>query len=451
MKDYYGRTFNKEDIKNSDFIGFYDSKTLDDFSEDEINRLMVLITDKINGDRLYLLTDLEQMLKANYYCRLEDPYTKNDILEQVPDFKPALEFEEHAAHYNALILDKNPDFIPLLKTYVQEILNKEDSYAFADTAKNDISANKSLELDKFYSTIANFPREKKNDFDSLFIINRRPYKQGELWTFPAKWELDETNKLEQYIYNFAINNNYYKPFPHRNVLIADLIKDPEDACMHSWGMDVLYLLLHYHIGTNKPFLLFDRNTNKASFKMEMELRYRIEQDIMSDSLDSLKGHRAHEEIKNTVTNKLLLKLERKCTNYMDYLLKKAGVEKRIDYPSPIDLENRDSVLVKKYTAVYEMYSALKTTNPNDSDIDRITEFTKLFNEKERQETIAQHRDNLGIRFLSLVSSLLTFGVKNLISYYSTGGYCGFWNSRGATLNNDISTILESFSPPEANL
>ena len=285
----------------------------------------------------------------------------------------------------------------------------------------------------------------------MFIINRRPYKQGELWTFPAKWELDKANKIEQYIYNFAIINNYYKPFPHRNVLIADLIKDPEDACMHSWGMDVLHLLLHYHIGTNKPFRLFDRNTNEDSFRMEMELRYRIEQEIMSGSLDSLKGHKAHEEIKNTVTNKLLLKLERKCTNYMDYLLKKADVEKRIDYPSPINLESKDSALVKKYTAVYEMYSALKTTNPNDSDVDRITEFTKLYNEKERQETIAQHRDNLGIRFLSLVSCLLTFGIKNVISYYSTGGYCGFWNSRGATLNQDISTLLESFSPPEAGL
>jgi hypothetical protein len=442
MKDFYGRTFNKEDIINRDSISFIKLKSLNEFTEAEISSSTVLITDKINGDKLYLLSELEQILHANYYCRLEDPFTRNDILAQIPDFKVVLEFEQQATHYNASILEKHPDFIPLLKTYVKESLNRKDERAFGDTDKNDIAANKSLELNQFYDTIANFPDDKKHDFFSLFITNRRPYNQEELWTFPAKWELDQSNLNEQIIYRCAINNNYFKLFPHQNVLVVDLITNPENACMHSWGMDVLHLLLNYHIGTNKPFTLFNFTKNPRAFEMEMELRSRIEQETKPGSLDSRKGRNAIEKVKDRVTNQLILKLELSCTNYMDYILLKLTVKKEKDYPLPEDLTKNDISLIKKYKAVHELYSSLKQES-GKSNVQCITQFTKLVNDKERQTTIAQHRDNIGIRFLNIVFSLFTFGIKNLITYHATEGYCGFWNSRGANLNQDLATQLGS--------
>ena len=145
MKDYYGRTFDKRNIKNKEAIGFIEPKSLDDFSAEEINNTLVLITDKNNGEKLYLLSDLKQILKANHYSRLEDPLTRLDILDQIPDFHPVIEYEQQAAHYNAWILDENPDFLPLLEIYVKEVLHKADEHAYLETDKNDIRANKSEE------------------------------------------------------------------------------------------------------------------------------------------------------------------------------------------------------------------------------------------------------------------------------------------------------------------
>ncbi|MCL9685079.1 hypothetical protein [Legionella maioricensis] len=465
MRDCYGRKFKKENIKNKNAIGFVELKSIEEFSTEELRRNAVLITDHKNGDKLYLLSDLQEILKANNYCRLEDPLTRLDILDQVPDFQVAIEFEQQAAHYNASILDKNPEFIPLLKTYVTEVLHIADERAFRDTAKDDIRANRSEELDRFYTAIANFSEEERNAFYSLFLTNRRPYNQGHLWSFPAKWDLDTNNPIESNIYRYAISHKQYTPYSHRNVLVGDFIRDPEDACMHSWGMDVLHLLLEYHIGTNRPFSLFDE-TNPGSLAMEQELRRRIEQVLVPGSLNAQKGQEAYEKVKHVVNSTIsnpepeeqeeyiphpkVLKLEQACTKYMDYILSKLDIETDGNYPLPDELDTNNAPLIAKYRAVYEMYSLLSENDPDVDNDERLTKFTELYNQEARRTTIAAHRDGVGIRFLNIVFSLLTCGVKNLITYYATEGYCGFWNSRGANLNKDIATILEN-TPTQASL
>ena len=442
MKDYYGRTFDKRNIKNKEAIGFIEPKSLDDFSAEEINNTLVLITDKNNGEKLYLLSDLKQILKANHYSRLEDPLTRLDILDQIPDFHPVIEYEQQAAHYNAWILDENPDFLPLLEIYVKEVLHKADEHAYLETDKNDIRANKSEELDRFYATIANFPQKKQEAFYSLFITNRRCFNQGQFWTFPAKWEVDLQNTMEVNTYAYVLRHRFYTPFPHRNVLIADLISDPENACLHSWGMDVLYLLLEYHIGNNRPFTLFD--STSSIIHLEQAIRARIEQSLIPGSLDSKRGYDAFKRAKNVTIISTVIKLEQACAGYMDYILAKLNVEKEEGYPSPDNLKPGSEPLIIKYKAVYEMYATLQEDNDLELDEEaRLTQFKALYNEQERQETIAKHRDGVGIRFLNILSSILSGGIKNLISYYSNEGYAGFWSSRGAHLNQNIATIIDN--------
>jgi hypothetical protein len=194
--------------------------------------------------------------------------------------------------------------------------------------------------------------------------------------------------------------------------------------------------------------------------MEQELRRRIEQGPVPGSLNAQKGQEAYEKVKHVVDtlskpepeepeyipSRKVVELGQACTKYMDYLLSKLDVETNTNYPLPNDLGINNPPLIAKYKAVYEMYTSLKVNDPFVEDEDRIEEFTELYNQEERQAAIAEHRDEISIRFLNIVFSLLTFGVKNLITYYATGGYCGFWNSRGANLNEDIAAILENNTP-----
>ncbi|WED42673.1 hypothetical protein [Legionella cardiaca] len=437
MKDYYGREFNKNDIKNKDDIGLIDPKSLDAFSDEEIRRSVVLIKDPHNGDRLFLLAELRQILKANHYCRLEDPLTRKDILDQVPDFKAAIELEEQAAHYNAYILDKHPHFIPLLATYVKEILHKDDAEAFLDTKKDEIRANHSEELAKFYGQIANFSEQEKNDFFSLIITNRRSFVHGQIWNLPAKWEIDENNAdwQEEQAYHYLTEKGLYTPFPHRNVLVADLITDPESACLHSWGLDIFHLLLEYHMGKNLPFTLFTLEENESGFYMEKTLRERLEPAV---TLNPEQGLAAYRKAIDAACDPMVLKLEQACTKYMDHLVGKLG----ISYPYPQEIDNADPILLKKYHAVHEMYSSLQQRYAGQTDEQCIAAFKILYEDPERQATIAEHRDNMGIRLLNVLFSILSVGIKNAVTYYLTEGYSGFWNSRGDHFNQSLETILE---------
>lgn len=464
MKDRYGRKFHKQEILNADLISFSEMKSLDEFTAKELREQTVLITDPDGRKRLYLFSELQDILKASHYCRLNDPSTRQDILSQVPEFQAALQFEQNAAHYNAHILNQYPEFIPLLKTYVKEILNTQDAFAFIDTDKNDIFANRSEELAKFYQVLGDMPKEKQDAFNSLFITNRTLYREltlrGELWVFPAKWVPDEHDSREKHAYQRAIEAQQYNPYSHRNVLTGDAFADPEAACLHSWGMDVLYLLLEYHVGINKPFQLFDNATNPSSYWMEQHLRKRIEKQLTPGSLDPQKGFDAFtkaqdasiqsvapepidaQEPKDTLeSTATLAKLNKSCNQYMDYILAKLNIEKKADYPLPTELASQDEVLSQKYQAVYQLYSALHQQDSFIDDDDRLAQFSSLYNQKDRKETIASHRDTAGIRFLNIVASILTLGIKNLVTYFSTDGYYGFWNSRGGSFNEDVADIL----------
>ncbi|CEG58571.1 hypothetical protein [Legionella fallonii] len=461
MKDRYGRKFHRNEILNADLVGITEIKALDDFTAEELKEQAVLITDPDGRKRLYLFSELQEHFKASHYCRLVDPLTRQDIINQVPEFQPGIEFEQNAPHYNAHILDKHPEFIPLLKTYVKEILNINDKMAFIDTDKDDIFANKSEELDRFYQAVADMPPQKQDAFFSLFITNRTLYRtltpRGELWTFPAKWIPNEHDPVEQNNYQWAIEFGKYSPYGQRNVLTGDAFSNPENACLHSWGMDVLYLLLEYHIGTNKPFQLFALETNESSYRMEEALRQRIKQQIAPGSLNPQKGQEAFKQAQEAANHNsepepiepgdtlesttTIAKLDKSCTQYMDYILAKLKREKGGNYPLPNELSSQNDSLSKKYKAVYELYVSLHQQGPLLDDDDRLDEFTNLYNQKNRQETIASHRDSFGIRLLNMVASILSLGIKNLITSYFTEGYYGFWNSRGANFNEDVSATL----------
>lgn len=465
MKDHYGREFQRDLIKHKtvSMVDLKDEgegfKELADYTDEELRMDGVLITDPVNGDRIFLLSELQSQLKANHYCRLTNPFNNQDILDQVPDFKVAIELEHNAPHYNAYILNKNPDFIPLLKTYVEEVLNPPDGTASKNINKNDIKANASKKLDAFYQALADFPQEKQNEFYSLFITNRRLYKTKHFWTFPAKWVPAETIPDEYANYLRAIKTKQYQPFPHRNVLVSDLINNPEDGCMHSWGMDLLYLLLEYHIGSNQPFRLFNAS-NKEALDMELTLTDWVKQKIQPASLLPEKGRELSEQAKAVVSNQLpadskdilalkimIIKLEQECKKYIEYLLLSLGCTTKGSYPSPDIFTDSDVFLVKKYQMVYELYSTLIDNTQGMNETRRFKTFNMLFNQPERQEVLSAHRDNFGIRFLNIVLSIMTLGIKNLVTNYFTGGYNGFWQSRGANFNDAISTNLDTLPVP----
>lgn len=433
IRDCYGREFEKESIKNSDLISLLTFKSLQDFSDEEISTLTVCVTDKHGNNWLYLLSELKGVLKANYYCRLEDPYMRSDMLSQIPDFRVALEFEKYSAEYNAYVLNNNKDFINLLKTYVKESLHADDKYAFKDIAKEDIRANHSKELDNFYQSISEFSEAKKAQFNSLFITNRHPFSYNKLIIFPAKWE---PSYSESYIYELCLDQKYYTEYPHRNVLLADIFANPEAACMHSWAMDVLYLLLEYHIGTGQAFTLFKPN-EEFGYAVEVHLRQRI----IAKKLQAPKGYEARENVARAIANPIRVQLENACCTYMDHLLTELEFNKQTHYPAPAELSHCNNLLYKKYNAVYFLYASLQ--NYQDiSDEDSIEKFKTLYEQNDRQNIIAQHRDWLGIRLLAALFSLLRFGIKNTIKFYQTNGYVRFWSSRGDCFNQDIATLLD---------
>ncbi|MCE3046428.1 hypothetical protein [Legionella sp. 16cNR16C] len=466
MKDRYGRLFEENEIRNADCISFTDFKSLHEFGEDEL----VLITDADGGKRVYLFSDLQEQLKSGHYCRLTDPMTRQDILNQIPEFKAAIHFEENAVHYNAYILDQYPHLIQLLKTYVEEVLNIQDEKAGKGTLLNIIQANHSPRLAEFYQEVADLPVEERDALYSLFITNRTVYKMrnrdGNYLYFPAKWIPTVGNLREQLDYKSMIERGYYTPFPHRNVRLSDVISNPEDACMHSWGMDILNMLLEYHVGSNKEFRIFNPATNCIAHRMEQDLRHRVEKSI-TQPLHPQKGKYVFEQAKkvtapgfflssmtpehNTAESVVMLtKLNKACEKYMQHLLNKMNVNGLfIDYPLPATLvaQNRcsDDKLINKYKAVYELYESLHVCGPGIDNNSRINQFAERYNEENRQNTIAEHRDGAGIRFLNVLFSILTVGIKNLVTHWITGGYYGFWDSRGASFNNEAGDCLTAYT------
>ncbi|MCW8451559.1 hypothetical protein [Legionella quinlivanii] len=468
MKDRYGRVFEENEIRNADCISFIDFKCLNEFGEDEL----VLITDTDGGKRVYLFSDLQEQLKAGHYCRLPDPLTKQDILNQIPEFKAAIQFEENAVHYNAYILDQYPHLIQLLKIYVEEVLNIKDEMAGKGTLLNIIQANHSPRLAEFYQNVANLPVEVRDALYSLFITNRTLYKMrnregnGNFIYFPVKWIPAVGNLREQFDYKSMTERGYYTPFPHRNVRLSDVISNPEDACMHSWGMDILNMLLEYHVGSNKEFSIFNPATNWIAYRMEQDLRHRVEKSI-TQPLHPQKGKYVFEQVKkvtapgfslssmppehNTPESvAMLTKLDKACEKYMQHLLEKMNINGPfIDYPLPATLvaQNRcsDDKLINKYKAVYQLYESLHASGPGIDNNSRINQFAQRYNEEDRQNTIAAHRNGAGIRFLNVLFSILTLGGKNLVTHWITGGYYGFWDSRGAVFSKDVTENLTAYN------
>jgi hypothetical protein len=462
MKDRYGREFKKEDIRNSDQINLVEKKALDEYTREELHKQAVLITDPDGGKRLYLISELQEILKANGYCRLKDPMTHVDILSQVPEFQDVIEFEENAAHYNAFILDENPEFILLLTTYVKEVLNVADVKAGSGEG---LEANKSKELDEFYQKLANMPDEKREAFFSLFCTNRKSYLRKlpsgeELLTLPAKWQPAPNNFGEYKLYQWAIKEKKYKPYPHRNVRAGDFITDPQESCTHSWGMDVLHMLLEYHIGRNIPFSVFDRNTNEDSFNMEQFLSAEIQKNLNPGSLDPDQGAWFFEKAKEAVSRDLstveilncndwglIRKLNKECCNYMKHLLAQMPdfpEKKQEKYPKAGFYSVAKPKLILKYLVVLELYEVLND-RPGISGKRCIQNFIELYQQGTRQKAIAMHRDNLGVRLLNAIASILSLGIKNLITYGVTKGHFGFWNSRGRTFNEQVEKTLNKYN------
>lgn len=444
MKDRYGRIFYSKEIKNYKEIGFIESKPLAEYSKEEISKNMVLIKSPVNGSKLYLYEDLKHILKANHCCRLEDPLTREDILNQVPEFQVVIDLERNAAHYNAYILNKHPTFIPLLNIYVQEVLNTKDLIADAGLNKNLIKANKSTELNQFYEKITNFTDEERRDFFSLFINNRSAMYLLQLrsWILPAKWDIPITDFQELSAYNKSKLQNIYIDYPHRNVLMRDLIADPERACMHTWGMEVLHLLLEYHIGRNIPYKV---PVSDDLHELQLKLSAQIKKKLTPGSLNIILGRDSFARVQTLFIDKRIAKLKHKCVVYLDHILDTLEIQKQGIYPIFKLLNHDNTILLKKYQAVHELYETLIANIPGINDEECLNKFTHLFNQKERQVTIAGHRDSMGVRFLNVVISTLSLGLKNLFSYVQTDGYWGFWHSRGSYLNTAITEITKELS------
>lgn len=444
MKDRYGRIFISEEIKNYNDIGFIESKPLAEYSKEEISKNIVLIKSPVNGSKLYLYEDLKHILKANHYCRLEDPFTREDILNQVPEFHVVLDLERNAAHYNAYILNKHPNFISLLNIYVQEVLNTKDLIADAGLNRNLIKANKSAELNLFYENITNFTDDERRDFFSLFITNRSAMYLTQLrsWILPAKWDKPVTDYQELSAYNKSKSQKIYTDFPHRNVLMRDLIADPERACMHTWGMEVLHLLLEYHIGRNIPYKI---PVGTDLHDLQLRLSAQIQKKLTPGSLNIVRGRDSFVQVQALFIDKRIAKLKQKCVGYLDHILDTMKIQKQGIYPIFKLLHHDNTILLEKYQAVHELYETLIANTPGINDEECLNKFAHLFNQKERQKTIAGHRDSMGVRFLNVVISTLSLGLKNLFSYVQTDGYWGFWHSRGSYLNKALSEITRELT------
>lgn len=442
--DYYGHSFEHDDIQNRDNVDVEMGQGIDAFTSEEIKRNAVLIDDQ-HGKKLYLRSMLKTMLKNNRYTRLPDPLTRADLIEQLPDFKAVVvNFEQHAADYNAYVLEKYPEFVEVLKKYVEIVLHPDDAHRYITANREDIVANNSAELNAIYETIRGFDLEKAAAFHSLFITNRDHFSspQHRLFEFPAKWIRSEQNS--DYYDHYTDRTQEYKPYPHRNVHVGDAFEHTDAACMHSWGMDILHLLVQYHIGMNKSFRLFTQEEmNPLAYHMERALCQRILQNETSQgSLVPTEGERAFAAVRNFANcEPTFSKLDKTCRAYMDHLLKNLKHIKNTTYPGPeAFFAHPAKVLVTKYKAVYEMYAAL-----HENERDRagcIEGFLRLYGERKRHETITSHRDSVGVRFLNILCSLLSLGVKNLVTYYKTDrNYAGFWRSRGGSFAHDVSGLL----------
>ena len=94
----------------------------------------------------------------------------------------------------------------------------------------------------------------------------------------------------------------------------------------------------------------------------------------------------------------------------------------------------------KYKAVYEMNATLNDISPVEECLGN---FQKLYDQKDRQKLIKSHRDSTGTRFLNLLASIFSLGIKNLVTGYQTGGkHWGFWQSRGESFERDVAKQLD---------
>ena len=345
LVDYYGRRFNQDDIQNKDCVDFVSRQGIDAFTAEEIQRNTVFISDQ-HGKKLYLRSQLIEMLKSNRYTRLSDPITRADLIEQLPDFKEVVvNFERHAADYNAYVLEQYPEFIELLTQYVRIILDPRDKDRFITARAEEILANNSPELDGIHAIIQGFDADKAAAFHSVFITNREHFharREGYV-EFPAKWIRTTEN---QGIYDHFVRDLQYRPYPHRNVHVGDAFEHTNDACMHSWGMDILHLLLQYHIGTNKlPFRIFnDLTANPLAYRMEQELYARLSLETRDQGLlQPTQGELAYKRVRGFTVKRgngerLLSqfdKLDKACTTYMDYLLTQLkAIKVAAAYPEP---------------------------------------------------------------------------------------------------------------------
>lgn len=438
MNDCFGREFDVATIVNADCVSFIEGTPLNELSDEQKKELV--LTQSGGKKRVYLLSELQDILKANHYCRLTDPNTREDLLPQIPVFEAAIEFEKNSAHYNASILNKHPKFVSLLTTYVKVIFNNQNDMYSIHAPIDQIPANTSTELDKFYEEISNFSDDEKEAFDSLFINNRNYFEENDVITMPAKWE--PATNIERETYTYCKDTNQYQDYSHRNVLLGDLLGHPEDACMHSWGMDVMYLLLEYHIGINHPFSIYDQTSK--NYPLEKELHYRLTNQPAKDLLDFTLGQQSFTSIhqianaditdllatividSNNTNSSLKVStkdytevignLKQECDDYYAYLEKVKHKQQK-----------SDPLLDIKLNIISAMRIELNDTNKTSQQ--QFDSFSTLFNSANKN-LLRSHRDSRTLRFLNIVVSLLTFGIKNLISSQSNNGYCAFFTSRG---------------------
>ena len=92
-----------------------------------------------------------------------------------------------------------------------------------------------------------------------------------------------------------VKSGQYTPFPHRNVMVGDLIGAPEEACIHSWGMDILYLLQEYLIGKSQKVSIFN-SSNPWALSMEQEIRSRVIKKLKSQTVSADLGKKVFEEV-----------------------------------------------------------------------------------------------------------------------------------------------------------
>ncbi len=307
-KDFFGNEFALDEINNSNSISQIEELSLVSLSDEEIAARVVVVSENQGRAKYaYLLEELATLFKVNNYQRLKSYYTQEDITDKIPAFKKiAVYFEREAASYNAYILKKNPDFVPLLTVAIEVLLDQKDGGRLIDAARDEINANQDPRMVDFYAEIAAFDEEKRNEFNSLFILNRTIFAlQGFPYiTFPTKWEPSDRlvpvqgGYLPEYqMYQHFVRNGNYHQFPHRNVMVGDLIRSPDDACLHSWGYDVLYLLQEYFISQGMQINIFSRE-NATAFAKEQDVKNRITSKMSTVLVSAEWGEKVFERVKH---------------------------------------------------------------------------------------------------------------------------------------------------------